>query len=231
MTALLAGLVLGMAGSLHCVAMCGPLVGVMAPVFGRRWWPVFWYTVGRLAGYVAIGSVAGLAGLAVQAVGLGRGLSIAAGLVMVMSAIGQWASPQRLLGAAWLTRRLSGVVARLGHMRARRPRVSAMIAGGVNGALPCGLVYTAALAAATAREPLQGAAVMVMFGLGTAPAMMAVWLSTASVPSALRVRLRALAPVAVGLVGLLLIVRGVADSAKAQHAGHGLAHPTETRNH
>ena len=36
MTTLLAGLALGLAGSLHCVAMCGPLVGVMAPVFGRR---------------------------------------------------------------------------------------------------------------------------------------------------------------------------------------------------
>ncbi len=230
MTPLLAGLALGAAGSLHCAAMCGPLVGVMAPVFGRRWSAVLWYNAGRLFSYVLIGVAAGLLGATAHAAGAGRGLSIVAGALMVLTALGQVARPRRLLGA-WWTQRLSGVMARLGHVRASRPHFSAALAGSLNGALPCGLVYTAALAAATAREPLQGAAVMVMFGLGTAPAMMAVWLSTASVPSALRVRLRALAPVAVGLVGLLLIVRGVADSAKAQHAGHGLAHPTETRNH
>jgi len=231
MTMLLAGLALGAAGSLHCVAMCGPLVGVMAPAFGRRWSAVLWYNTGRLFSYVLIGVAAGLVGATAHAAGAGRGLSIVAGALMVLTALGQLTRPQRLLGA-WWTQRLSGVMAQLGHVRTRRPRVSAAVAGSLNGALPCGLVYTAALVAATARDPLHGAAVMVMFGLGTTPLMLAVWLSTASVPTAVRVRLRALAPVAVGLVGLLLLARGISDPAHAQDANaHLSAHHTDICGH
>ena len=231
MTTLLAGLALGAAGSLHCVAMCGPLVSVMAPAFGRRWSAVLWYNAGRLFSYVLIGVVAGLVGATAHAAGAGRGLSIAAGALMVLTALGQLTRPQRLLGA-WWTQRLSGVMARLGHVRASRPRVTAAVAGSLNGALPCGLVYTAALAAATARDPLNGAAVMVMFGLGTVPMMFAVWLSTASVPMAVRVRLRALAPVAVAIVGLLLVARGISDPAHAQNAdAHLSGHHINTGGH
>ena len=62
MNALAAGLALGIAGSLHCVAMCGPLVLAAAPR-GRR---AAWYHAGRWSVYVAMGVAAGALGGAPQ---------------------------------------------------------------------------------------------------------------------------------------------------------------------
>jgi hypothetical protein len=43
--------------------------------------------------------------------------------------------------------------------------------GLVWGWLPCGLVYSVLLIAATSAQPIQGAFVIIAFGLGTLPAM------------------------------------------------------------
>jgi sulfite exporter TauE/SafE len=53
---LIAGLVLGMAGSLHCVGMCGPLV-LMMPT---GWLGTLIYHLGRTLTYALLGLLAGL---------------------------------------------------------------------------------------------------------------------------------------------------------------------------
>ena len=45
------------------------------------------------------------------------------------------------------------------------------------GLLPCGLLYSAVIAAVARGGPLQGAAALVLFGLGTAPALLGVSLA------------------------------------------------------
>ena len=216
MTTVVAGFVLGLAGSLHCVAMCGPLVGVIAPVFGRRLAPAFWYQTGRVASYVAIGALAGLAGAAAGLAGFGRGLSIAAGLLMVLAALGLAARSFSRIGV-WWTAQLSKVLRAVGHARVAHPTASALGAGLANGALPCGLVYAAGLAAATTNGPWEGAAVMLAFGAGTAPMMLGIWTSASRLPTAVRQRLRVLTPAALGIVGVMLLLRGVAQVAQ-QHS-------------
>jgi len=221
MTTVMAGFVLGLAGSLHCAAMCGPLVGVIAPVFGRRPAPALWYQAGRVLGYVSIGTIAGLAGAVAGLAGLGRGLSIVAGVLMLLAALGlATRSFQRV--ETWWTAQLSRVLRTVGHARAALPTASALGAGLANGALPCGLVYAAAgLAAATSAGPLEGAAVMLAFGAGTAPMMLGLWTSAARLPAAVRQRLRALTPAALGIVGILLVIRGVAATTGHSHAFPG----------
>ena len=216
MTTLAAGLLLGLAGSLHCAAMCGPLVGVVAPVFGRRSTPGLWYQAGRFGTYVAIGTLAGLAGAAAGLAGLGRGLSVAAGVLMLLTAMGQITSI-RVPAGAWWTRQLTRLLGVVARARAAHPAASAMGAGVVNGALPCGPVYAAALLASTAAGPAGGAAVMLAFGLGTAPVMLGIWTTTTRVPAALRQRLRGVTPAALAVVGVILVLRGFAGAAQHMH--------------
>ncbi len=222
MTTVIAGFVLGLAGSLHCAAMCGPLVGVIAPVFGRRMVPALWYQAGRVLSYVSIGTLAGLVGAAAGLTGLGRGLSIAAGVLMLLAALGLATRSFSRVGT-WWTAQLSRVLRTVGRARVAFPRASVLGAGLANGALPCGLVYAAGLAAATSAGPLEGAAVMLAFGAGTAPMMLGLWTSAARLPAAVRQRLRALTPAALGIVGVLLVIRGVAAATGHSHAFPG--HP------
>jgi sulfite exporter TauE/SafE len=216
MTAVLAGFLLGLAGSVHCAAMCGPLVGLVAPAFGRRITSGLWYQAGRIATYVMLGGLAGLTGAAARLAGAGRGVSIAAGLLMVATALGFVFGRQVRLGA-WWTHRLTRALAGAGELRRSHPAMGAMGAGLINGALPCGLVYAAALAATTTGHPVQGAAVLLAFGLGTVPAMLGMWSAAAYLPAAVRQRLRVLTPAALLVVGVLLIMRGLTIAAAGPH--------------
>lgn len=212
MTAILAGLFVGLAGGGHCLLMCGPLAALEAP----RSRPAL-YHAGRVLTYLALGLVAGLAGGLVGGLGLARPLSIAAGLVLVAHALG------RGLGRQATGTRIGALVAgAIGRTMqwTRSLRLGRPFAFGVlNGLLPCGLVYGAMVGATGFGSPGAGLAFMLGFGAGTVPI-----LAGASIASHLARRLPPrtlgrLVPVALALTGLLLIARGVvAPGATHAHA-------------
>ena len=96
---LLAAFFLGLAGSLHCAAMCGPLV--LAVNAARRQDPaspradfaaetlstIFAYHGGRLVTYGILGAVSGLIGAAIVFAGFQRWISIAAGCLILLGAL------------------------------------------------------------------------------------------------------------------------------------------------
>jgi sulfite exporter TauE/SafE len=75
------------------------------------------------------------------------------------------------------------------------------------------MVYAALTAAATLGRPGAGLAFMVLFGLGTLPALAAVWLLAGVVTPALRRGFTYATPAALVIVGLMLIARGYAGQA------------------
>jgi sulfite exporter TauE/SafE len=81
--------------------------------------------------------------------------------------------------------------------------------GMANGLLPCGMLYSALLLALTAGGLGESAVVMTVFGFATMPALLATSLAAGTLPAAWRPRLAALAPVALGGVGLMLVARGL----------------------
>jgi sulfite exporter TauE/SafE len=224
MTLLTAGFVLGLAGSVHCVFMCGPLVLAAAGPGRRRAAIVslFAHHGGRLLVYQALGIAAAVLGRAFSAAGLGRALSIVCGLALVALALGR---PSRLLpgvvSGAWM-RTLMRATAVISQLGTTRPLSIRFLTGVVNGLIPCGLTYAAAAAAATLGSVAAAAVFMAGFGAGTLPALLAVSLSAASLPSGLRSHLQRVAPVALALTGLLLVARGVAavDTGHQAHASH-----------
>jgi hypothetical protein len=202
-------LALGLVGSLHCAAMCGPLLlalPVSAVGSGRFVAGRVIYQCGRLATYCLLGIVAGLLGRSILLAGFQRWLSIALGIAILagflLSRKVSVSAP-----ALWLVGRLKHAMS--AQLRQRGFRSLALL-GMLNGLLPCGLVYVA-LAGALARGGLlAGTLYMALFGLGTVPAMLAIGLSGRMFPLAWRLKLRAAIPAGVCLVAGLLILRGLA---------------------
>lgn len=182
---LAAAFVAGLAGSAHCLGMCGGIVaaiglGTAGPQTGpaRGIGYALLYNGGRIASYtvagVLVGSVGMLAGGAVQSPATGLVLRALTGAVLV--AIGlQVAFGLRLLQPVErLGYRLWARIAPLARgVMGRRGPLAAVTLGALWGWLPCGLVYGMLFAALAAADPVEAGALMAAFGLGTAPAMVA----------------------------------------------------------
>jgi uncharacterized protein len=201
-------LFLGLVGSLHCAGMCGPLVlAVSAAGGGSR--PVaskLAYNAGRLATYALLGGVFGLIGRGLALAGMQRWLSILAGTLIL---IGLVASSRFAVNTP-----LYQVVARMktvfGKLLGHRSLGSLALLGGLNGLLPCGLVYAACAGAAATGSGAWGAAYLLAFGIGTVPMMLTIAFAGGRIGFGTRLRLQRLVPAGVAIVGVLLVVRGMA---------------------
>lgn len=179
----LTALLLGLAGSAHCLAMCAApsAAGVHACGGSRRsGWTAF--HAGRLVAYTLAG---GVAAASVGAVSRWSELSPAlrpiwAVLHVAALALGLWLL-LRGRQPAWLERagRTPGPAARpdaQGWQKMNGP-VKAGSLGLAWVAWPCGLLQSALVVAALANDAAGGAAVMLIFALATAPALgVAPWL-------------------------------------------------------
>lgn len=186
-----AALVMGLFSTLHCVGMCGGIMGVLTSSLGaeiRTQRPVFFGYVallimGRLLSYMGAGLLVGTLGEGLFAL-LGEpaavnGVRLIAALMMVMVGlyIAGWfprfAAVERIGLPIW--RWLEPLGRRL--LPVSSPQ-QALGYGLVWGWLPCGMVYAALIMALSAGGAVDSALVMGAFGLGTIPAMMGVALFT-----------------------------------------------------
>ncbi|HLU62875.1 MAG TPA: sulfite exporter TauE/SafE family protein [Gammaproteobacteria bacterium] len=183
--ALAAALVAGLAGSGHCLAMCGGMAGLLAgrrSADGRPLRRTLAYNLGRVFTYSLGGFLAGLLG---HAVGAASGLGVAAGHLRILSGF-----IIVLAGLYLLTgRRVFAPFEKLGEktwsriapLAVRQLQKDGMFAttvlGMLWGWLPCGMTWSMLAVAAASASPLQGAAIMAAFGLGTLPAMLAAGLA------------------------------------------------------
>jgi sulfite exporter TauE/SafE len=173
----------GAAGSAHCVVMCGGLAGALGmraravdPSAARR--DVSLYHCGRLAGYATAGALFGLLGASFQALVdlplLASVARIAAGVLIILAAIKvllPWnpLAPIERMGARYW-KKLQPLAGRAINSRSV---ARGLVLGLLWGWLPCGLVYSMLVFAALSGDALRGAGIMLAFGLGTLPAMLA----------------------------------------------------------
>lgn len=226
----MAALLLGLFGSSHCLVMCGGLAAAIGQQQPGRMMVVI-YNLGRLVTYALLGLVAGLFGLQfIKAMpGLAGVLRTLAGLMLIAMGcyVSQWwmgLTRLEQLGAR-LWNRIQPWVSRLIPVKNYR---QAFLLGGLWGLLPCGLVYSTLAWSIAVADWRQSAGIMLMFGVGTLPAMMAVGLLNQSLLQRLRQRgVRRLA-------GVLIIVMGLWTALTPWvHWGHA-SHPaagTEQHQH
>ena len=201
-------LVLGLAGSLHCAGMCGPLAlalpahgrGTASFIAGRAA-----YNLGRITTYCLLGMLFGSLGKTLFVAGVQRWLSIALGAALLAGLFSSRRAAMAKPVSALVTRLRSG----MSHFLRRRSLISLAGLGLLNGLLPCGLVYVAGAGATSTGSIVGGAFYMAFFGAGTLPMMLIISLSGKLVPPSLRLRLGRVVPVSILLLATLLIFRGL----------------------
>ncbi|SDG83555.1 hypothetical protein SAMN05216588_101126 [Pseudomonas flavescens] len=191
---LLSALILGLLGGGHCLGMCGGLMGALTLAIPperreQRLRLLLAYNAGRILSYALAGLLLGLAGWALASGPLANLLrAIAGGLLIVMGLYlaGWWSGLTRIeaLGRG-LWRHLQPLARRL--MPITSPS-RALLFGGLWGWLPCGLVYSTLLWAASQGDALHSAALMLAFGIGTLPVLLATGLAAERMGSLLRQR-------------------------------------------
>jgi sulfite exporter TauE/SafE len=220
----------GFLSSLHCVGMCGPLTAAL-PVghlsARARWRAAGLYHTGRIGTYATLGVLAGSLGFGLTQLGWQRPFSVAGGLALLIVVFWHNALPARLRWP-WLN---TQIIRRFQQLL-RQPGGAGLAGlGMLNGLLPCGSTYLALTGTLATQTPFAGATYMLLFGLGTLPALLSTSLLTGWLTVSGRRRLNRLRSVAAVIVAALLLLRGFTDYASpAPSAGkipvcHGLPTP------
>lgn len=156
---LVTAFVAGLAGSPHCVGMCGSFASVCARSLRGS---VAWHA-GRITMYATLGALGGFAG---SLIGGPAWLPFALSALLLIWFAGV------LAGVLPQLRLPGGAVGRAGSALIKRGDVgSRYVFGLVTGLLPCGLLYAALSLAIAAGSPWRGALAMSAFGLATVPAL------------------------------------------------------------
>lgn len=215
----LAAFIVGLMGGVHCLGMCGGIVGALS--IGSR--PqtsltqklpiLLGYNLGRITSYTLAGLLAGLLGsLLVDSLSfqwlkpmltlLAGGFMIALGLYLS----GWW------FGVAKIERIGKPIWAKLEPLSKRflpidHP-IKAFPLGIIWGWLPCGLVYSVLLWPMASHSPIDGALIMLSFGLGTLPNLLLMGVLTTKLTYWLhKAWVKQLAGLSVIIMGILVITR------------------------
>ena len=212
----------GLLGSLgHCLGMCGPLVlmvGLQLRAQELGAWPHhLLYHSARMVVYAllgaAVGALGSLLGLGGQLSHFAGVISLVLGLAVVFFGLGYlgWLPLGHLDASAdWLSRAMGRALTQGGLL-------GVVLLGALNGLLPCGLVYSALLVAATAGGPLPGALGMALFGVGTVAPLLVVGVGATAVSARFRQALTRVAGALIVLIGLQLALRGLAALGAVPH--------------
>lgn len=213
---LISAFIVGLLGGGHCVGMCGGIVGAVSMTLpGQRPHPGYHlsYNAGRIASYVAAGVIAGLIGSSSlflnHVLPIEKLLYLLANLILIALGLylgGWWRGLlvlERAGGLLW--KRLQPLSGKFIPVRSFR---QAFALGLVWGWLPCGLVYSVLVAALATGSGLQGGLLMLAFGLGTLPTLLAMGLAAVRLKAVLqRVWVRRASGFLVLLFGLAGLLR------------------------
>lgn len=212
----LAALAIGLAGAGHCLGMCGGIAAALHLGNGHGSRGTIAYHGGRLLSYSLLGAVLAGAASSINIASWTLALRYLAALLLIAMglAIGNWwrgiTLLERLGSQLWQpVQRLLRPLIPLRHWS------SALVLGLAWGLMPCGLIYSALAWSATAPDALEGGQRMLLFGVGTLPAMVGAGFAGGRVRQLLQQR---------GLkvvVALLLVASGLWTlTITARHAGH-----------
>ncbi len=228
-TAILAGL----GGAAHCAAMCGPMTLALgtAPI-GSSQGPIsaaLRFNLGRISAYtLAAAAASGLAGMAVSATAITEAtfvFRLVAASLLGLVGVGLMGIPglmhlQGRLAPAWsVVRRLITPLTRT--IAAAPPPVRPFLFGLLWLFMPCGLVYSMLLVAATRPSIGEAALLMLCFGLGTTPAVLSLSIAGTRLTQWLNSRRMRL------ILGILLVLAAIVSGVMAtvhQFGGTAMGH-------
>ncbi len=179
-----AGLVVGLLGAGHCIAMCGGISSMLTAalpndqgISTKKFFYTLYYNIGRIISYSLIGFIAGFTG-SLAAKNLGVPLNIMrfiSGIFLILLGlyIGRWYS-----GLVQVEKVGQILWKFLSPLNKKFLPVDSLAKafglGALWGWLPCGLVYSTLTWSVASADPWQGALIMMGFGIGTLPALLSV---------------------------------------------------------
>lgn len=209
---IISGFLIGLLGSLHCVGMCGP-IALALPINAinkfQFYFSRFLYNIGRAITYSLFGLIFGLIGSQISLIGLQQWLTIVVGVsiltyVLIPSKAKTYV--QNLKPFRFFTDLLKKA---LGRFFNKATPTSFLLVGILNGFLPCGFVYVGIGGALLTNTPLEGAAYMFLFGMGTFPIMFLATVIGKSINVKLRQKVSRAIPYLAACLAVLFILRGM----------------------
>ncbi|HVT86750.1 MAG TPA: sulfite exporter TauE/SafE family protein [Chitinophagaceae bacterium] len=203
--------IMGFAGSLHCVGMCGPLALSLPVVHNNnlsRITGAVIYNSGRIVSYTTLGLIFGSLGGLIIAPKWQSGLSLALGVVILLYLL----IPKRyfhLFPSNKFNKPFLLLRQQLGKLFRSEKQSSLFAIGILNGLLPCGLVYLALSSSVISASSMNGGMFMLFFGLGTFPAMFITVVMSNYINQTIRLKLRKAVPALLFVMATLLILRGM----------------------
>jgi len=205
---LIGSFILGLAGSFHCIGMCGP-IALALPLnrhsSGSMLTGILLANMGRIITYTLLGFLFGTIGFSLQLFRVFQVLSILFGISLILIAWRKhWLKRLEFRAPGiqhWVSKKMSKLLRQGGTLKL-------FGIGLLNGLLPCGMIFLALANALLAANPVGSAAAMAAFGLGTLPALLGVGFFAQRINQVFRDKLTAAFPYLLSIIGLLVIVRG-----------------------
>lgn len=207
----LEGLVIGFLGGLHCIGMCGPLA-LAIPLKGTN--PLLKvinslaYNLGRAGTYAGIGAIFGLLGTGLRMTGIQQWVSIACGVIMILSVVLSRLINVNAILSKYNPFRIIGVQHKIAVLLSKPNSFTTFFIGILNGFLPCGLVYVALAGALVSNSMAQSSLFMFAFGLGTLPYLFALILFGNTLKTRFTKAFNTILPIFIVVLGILFILRG-----------------------
>jgi len=211
MTFIWSAFVIGIVGNLHCIGMCGPIA--LALPLGNKTQTqkkvaVALYNLGRLSTYALFGLILGFLGEGLSFIGISQYLSLVFGLLIVfigLLAIFRLKNP--IANGAFFSS-YSLLKRSFSKQLQKRSNAAFFTMGVLNGFLPCGLIYVALAGALASGNLVNSVAFMLLFGMGTLPAMLLMPLFSDKIKPFLQKRWKLAIPILTLCFGLLMVLRG-----------------------
>lgn len=206
--------ILGLLGSLHCAAMCGPfMLGLAAREYSL--FSLLVHHVGRWVGYIILAVFFYFIVSPLQVFEMQQYIGLFSGILLVVYGLKSYIPPVNKL----FTKITSLISAKM--INSKSGRTGNVVLGVLNGLLPCGLSFGAAILSVNAGSLVGAGTYMVVFGLGTLPILLAMsYLPQLGLQKTLR-KFNAYTPKILLVVGFLLIIRS---------AGLGIPYLSPTYN-
>ncbi len=213
-------LFVGFLGSFHCIGMCGPLVLAYsinfspAPSDTKKWRHGALHHIafhcGRLLSYGFLGALAAgvvlTAGLAPLLHSFRTIATVTAGVIMLFFGLALMRLiPLRLSVAAGTSGSIAGFMGRF--ISSAQP-LSKLLLGMGAGFVPCMLPWAMLIKAASTGDMLKGFFIMVLFGLGTVPALLLTGVSASMISIRARVFGEHMAGLSIIMMGAILLWKG-----------------------
>ncbi len=201
---------LGLAGSLHCVGMCGPIALMIPTGNGKqKWLSLFLYHFGRLLTYLIIGTFFGLIVSSLNSYQTQIIFTfISGGLLLLFALVPSFLNWVEKKGYSFFNSAINYKNKLAKSLNKNKIEYSFYI-GFLNGFLPCAMVYSAAIMALAQKSLMNSLIVMLLFGLGTIPLLSVFYYFSTKLKTWFSKYANTFRTLSFIIVGVFLIARGV----------------------